>query len=250
VPVKGRYSADELAQLAAAVGPRRGWDFSRMSVSRQPVPWHYPAVVRRYLRAHSRVLDVGTGGGEQLTALASSFRAGVGVDIDPVMVAAAVDHAGGTPNLRFQVSTEQLEAVDDTFDVVLSRHAPVGFEAVRAHLASRGYLITQQVGERNMANVQDALGQQAAAPPLSEDAARAAGLVVLAFAEYDVEYVVHDVESLVFWLSALDLRHADLPGGEAVASVEVFNEILRGNVDHRGFVTNEHRYLMVAQRIN
>jgi hypothetical protein len=148
------------------------------------------------------------------------------------------------------VSTEQLEAVDDRFDVVLSRHAPLGFEAAPAHLASRGYLITQQVGERNMANVRDALGQQVAAPPLSRDAADAAGLVVLAFADYDVEYVVHDVESLVFWLSALDLRHTDLPGGEAVDSVEVFNEILRGNVDHRGFVTNEHRYLMVAQRIN
>jgi len=30
--------------------------------------------------------------------------------------------------------------------------------------------------------------------------------------EYDVEYVVRDVESLVFWLSALDLPHADLDG--------------------------------------
>ena len=66
--------------------------------------------------------------------------------------------------------------------------------------------------------------------------------------KYHVEYVVHDVESLVFWLSSLDLRHADLAGGTAVASVEVFNEILRGNVDDRGFITNEHRYLMVAQR--
>ncbi len=248
--MKGRYSADELAQLAGAVRARRGWDFSRMSVDRQPVPWSYPDVVRRYLTVRSRVLDVGTGGGEQLMALASSFRAAIGVDIDPVMVAAAADHASGTSNLRFQVSTEQLESVHDSFDVVLARHAPVGLKAVWAHLANGGYLITQQVGERNMANVRDALGQRAAAPPLSRDAAAVAGLVVIAFAEYDVEYVVHDVESLVFWLSALDLRHADLPGGEAVASVEVFNEILRGNIDHRGFVTNEHRYLMVAQRIN
>lgn len=63
----------------------------------------------------------------------------------------------------------------------------------------------------------------------------------------DAEYVVRDIESLVFWLNALDLDHADVDGRSGVASAATLNLILAGNVDERGFVTNEHRYLVVLQ---
>ena len=75
----------------------------------------------------------------------------------------------------------------------------------------------------------------------------ASGLRPLAFLEYDVEYVVCDIESLVFWLNALDTAHADIDGPSALASAAILNRILAGNVDEHGFVTNEHRYLAIAQ---
>jgi hypothetical protein len=43
------------------------------------------------------------------------------------------------------------------------------------------------------------------------------------------------------------MPHADLDGSAALADVEVLNAILHSNVDERGFVTNTHRYLAVAQ---
>jgi hypothetical protein len=49
--------------------------------------------------------------------------------------------------------------------------------------------------------------------------------------EYDVKYVVRDIESLVFSLNALDSLHADMVGSSALASVERLNKILRGNED-------------------
>jgi len=63
----------------------------------------------------------------------------------------------------------------------------------------------------------------------------------------DVEYVVRDIESLVFWLNALDANHADVDGKSALASAASLNRVLAGNVDERGFVTNEHRYLAIAE---
>jgi hypothetical protein len=36
-------------------------------------------------------------------------------------------------------------------------------------------------------------------------------------------------------------------GASALASAAVLNRVLAGNVDERGFVTNEHRYLVIAQ---
>jgi len=61
--------------------------------------------------------------------------------------------------------------------------------------------------------------------------------------------VVHDIESLAFWLNALDPAHADVDGHSALASAATLNRVLAGNVDERGFVTNEHRYLAIAQSL-
>lgn len=44
---------EELRCIAASVGERQGWDFSRVQDERDPVPWDYIDVVRRYLRPSS-----------------------------------------------------------------------------------------------------------------------------------------------------------------------------------------------------
>jgi SAM-dependent methyltransferase len=240
------YSQQALDELLADVAPRRGWDFSCMKVLRQPVPWDYQDVVLQYLRPSDDVLDVGTGGGEKLADLAGSFSHGLGIDVDAkmVQVAGEISAAG---NVDFRVCSEQLETIAEKFDVIIDRHAPFDLAAVAAHLKPGGYFITQQVGELNMACVKAALGQQTSAPVIHRQAISDSGLRLLAFMEYDVEYVVRDIESLVFWLNALDSLHADLEGGAALASVVSLNQILAGNVDERGFVTNEYRYLAVAQ---
>jgi SAM-dependent methyltransferase len=219
-----------------------------MNELRQPVPWDYHDVVLRYLRSSDVVLDVGTGAGERLRDLAPSFGHGLGIDADPEMVRLARENPAAG-NLSFRVCSEQLESVPETFDVILDRHAPFGLSAVAAHLRPGGYFITQQVGERNMACVKAALGQPPSPPPIQRQAIAASGLRPLAFLEYDVEYVVCDIESLVFWLNALDASHADVDGKSALASATILNRVLAGNVDERGFVTNEHRYLAIAQPV-
>jgi SAM-dependent methyltransferase len=242
------YSQQALDQLLAGTRTRRGWDFSGMNVLRQPVPWEYRDVVLRYLRPSDVVLDIGTGGGETLGDLARSFGHGLGIDADPEMVLlASRNRAAG--NLDFRVCSERLELVPETFDVIIDRQAPFDLSAVAAHLKPGGYFITQQVGERNMACVKAALGLSVSRPAIQRQAIAASGLQPLAFMEYDVEYAVCDIESLVFWLNALDPGHADVDGQSALAGATILNRVLAGNVDERGFVTNEHRYLAVAQRL-
>jgi len=244
--VKGSYSQHELNELLTNSQPRTGWDFSQMRTLRAPVPWDYGDVVARYLAPSYEVLDVGTGDGRQFASLAGKFRRGLGIDTDPEMIRlAAREHS--SPSLEFRVGGARLEGVATSFPVIINRHATIDFGAVVAHLKPGGYFITQQVGERNMACVKQALGQSAGLPAISAQELAGAGLRVVAFCEYDVEYVVCDVESLVFWLDALDLAHAGLEGAAVVMSVATFNKVLAGNVDRRGFVTNEHRYLAIGQ---
>jgi len=239
------YSPEALDELLAQLPPRRGWNFSCMNVLRQPAPWNYHDLVVRYLRPTDSVLDIGTGGGETFSQLASFFARGLGLDMDAEMIQLATANST-SGNVSFRVSSARLEAVSETFDVILDRHAPFDLDAIAAHLKLAGYFVTQQVGERNMACVKAALGQEITQLPVQRQAFAASGLRLLAFLEYDVEYVVRDIESLLFWLRALDGIHADLDGSAALASVDALNRVLAGNVDERGFVTNEHRYLAVA----
>jgi SAM-dependent methyltransferase len=243
--VKDRYTEEELAGVLARAPRRSGWDFSGMRDLREPVPWDYPEVVARYLRAGDEVLDVGTGGGEQFGELAACFGRGLGIDVDPAMVDQA-RRASAVPHVEFRVGSHRLEEVTGTFDVVLNRQAPFDLAAVAAHLKPGGYFITQQVGERNMRCVKEALGQSPGGPVIAAGQVADAGLRLVAFGEYDVQYVVADIDSLVFWLGGLDAAHADLDGSSALASAAALNRILAGNVDERGFVTNEHRYLAIA----
>jgi len=244
--VRDQYTQAELDELVAATAPRAGWDFSRMRAVSAPTPWEYTEVVARYLRPSDEVLDVGTGDGVRFARLAGKFRHGLGIDPDPEMVRLAVQRPG-PENLEFRLGDARLEDVASTFPVIINRHANLDWLAIAAHLEPGGYFITQQVGERNMACVRAALGQPDEGPVIDAGRIADAGLRLVAYGEFDVEYLVRDIESLVFWLSALDALHADLDGSAAVASAAALNEILSGHVDERGFVTNEHRYLVVAQ---
>ncbi|MGG7462947.1 class I SAM-dependent methyltransferase [Plantibacter sp. YIM 135347] len=283
------YTRRELDAIVATVSPRTGWDFSRMATRRAAVPWEYEAVVAARIGPGDRVLDVGTGGGERFLSLAPRFVSdivsgvgvsrgvsdgvfggvsggfsGLGIDIDPEMVAIATANGREVPQVSFRQSSEQLETVTEHFDVILNRHAPFSLSAVRDHLAPDGRFITQQVGERNMLNIKGVLGGGRAgergdagegddagirplpSAPISRSQFEGSGFRLVDFQEYDVEYVVEDAQSLVFWLQALDLLHADVDGSEALADVDAFNAILDGNVIDGVFVTNEHRYLAEA----
>jgi SAM-dependent methyltransferase len=244
--MKESYSQQELDGLLAATQPRVGWNFSRMNDLRAGVPWEYEDIVRQYSQSSFDVLDIGTGDGARLMALAGSFGWGFGIDSDPEMVRQAARSAN-VPNVDFGVCSARLEGISATFPLIINRHAPVDLQAIAGHLEPGGHFITQQVGERNMACVRMALGLPVGQPPITAAQVTEAGLQLISFREYDVEYVVRDIESLVFWLNALDLAHADLDGSAALARADALNAILADNIDRRGFVTNEHRYLIVAQ---
>jgi SAM-dependent methyltransferase len=244
--MKQSYSQQELDDLLASTQPRVGWDFSRMNVLRPAVPWEYQDVVRQYARPSYDVLDIGTGDGVRLRALAGSFGWGFGIDADIEMVRLAA-RTTDVPNVDFGVCSARLEGISATFPLIINRHAPLDLQAIASHLQPGGHFITQQVGERNMACVRAALEFPADEPPITARQVTEAGLRPISFREYDVEYVVRDIESLVFWLNALDLMHANLNGAAALASADTLNAVLADNVDERGFVTNEHRYLVVAQ---
>src|SRR4051812_1687261 len=145
---------EELKRIADSVGERQGWDFSRMQVDCDPMPWDYLEVVTRYLKPTDRVLDVGTGGGEKFIQLSAHFGEGVGIDLDSEMVAAAQRNLPQAAPIHFeQMSINALAFEDHHFDVVLNRQAPIAADEIARVLKPEGYFITQQIGAFNMQNI-------------------------------------------------------------------------------------------------
>ena len=251
------YSVDELQTIADEIGTRSGWDFSRMHTEREPVPWDYPDVVARYLTPTDTVLDVGTGGGERLLGLANRFRKGVGIDPDPDMVRVAQANAAraATTHVTFQqAGAEDLTSFPrETFDVVLTRHAPASAPGLHRVTNAGGYFVYQGVGARNMENIRLAFhtgsatqvdkGQRALLSGLRES-----GWTIVAQGEYNVRYLVRDLPSLLFWFSAIAGAN-EVPSDFAIERHHgVINDIIQRYGSDRGIETNEHRTLLIARK--
>ena len=264
----GRVTVEQLRAITRSVGERRGWDFSALRDERDPVPWDYHDVVRRYLHPGCRVLDVGTGGGERFLELVPLIGAGTGIDASPDMVATA--RANTPAALAGKVSftvmdAGRLDLPDRGFDLVLNRHAPVYAAEIARVLRPGGFFITQQVGGRNTQSIFTAFGWESnaafwrsyfsapGAPPapdsLDGPATLAAaftrlGCITRAVAEYDVAYWLSDLDSFVFFLKAVPLPERFDPD----LHWHQVNRALSDCGSARGIQTNEHRELLITQK--
>lgn len=243
------YSVADLGTISALVGRRNGWDFSRMHTSHPATPWEYLSVVRGHLRTTDTVIDIGTGGGERLLELSTDARQLLGVDPDPEMITRARELAAdkGITSVHFETGTGA--EILEQFDVVIDRHAPFETQVVHRLLRPGGRFVTQQVGEHNMRNVREAFQLEAnASAPIGPEMFVQTGFIIKRFDEYDVDYVIRDMDSLVFWLQALDETHSDFGGFDSEKDADAINRLLSTSLTADGVVTNEHRYLLVAAK--
>lgn len=249
-----KVTHEQLSQIAAAVGERSGWDFSRMRTSREPVPWDYLELAPRYLKPTDVILDVGTGGGEKFLAFAPHVSFGVGIDLDPAMIRVARVNAAGRENVSFAtMGAEALALPDGAFDVVLTRHAPVEVAEVVRVLRPGGYFVSQQVGARNMANIRRAFATGSDTQYNVEERARIDGFTrlgceIVATGAYDVRYWVEDIPSLVFWLRAIAGAN-EVPAGFTIErDWRTVSRIIARYSTARGIETNEHRTLLIVRK--
>ena len=186
-----------------------GWDFSSLAgrVHEDEVPWDLTAETRRLLRSASRVLDMGTGGGEHLATLADAL---------PSDTTATEGWAPNLPVARralaplgIDVVAYDAEAVpaepmpfdDGRFDLVLARHEAFDAAEVARVLAPGGVLLTQQVGGDDAAEAHALFGAPSAYPdmllPVVAASVAAAGLEVEESASWSGTTRFDDVGALV-----------------------------------------------------
>jgi SAM-dependent methyltransferase len=214
---------DELVTEAVAA-PFTGWDFSWLDArsTTEDLPWSYDAEVARYSGSARAMLDMGTGGGEQLarisprpvrTIATESWRPNVSIaahTLKPLGI--PLIHCDGAPD---NMSDEGLSAApdragllpfaDSALDLVINRHESFRADELARVLAPGGTFLTQQVDYHSDDALFELLGLDPPdAPqtwlPLATAQLSAAGLTVThSAAGEEIRYFAH-VGAVIYYL--------------------------------------------------
>lgn len=237
------------------VGKENGWDFSQIRVKSNGVGWNFYEEVRKKAQGDSVLLDIGTGGGENIIHIASSFLFVVGIDLANGMIqtARANIQKSNVHNVNcFEMDAAQLQFPDEFFDVVSCCHAPFSAKEVRRVLKKGGVFLTQQVSEADKWNLKETFGRGQAFG--EEDGQLKIGYIkeledagfssIQSFDYNAVEYYER-VEDVIFLLKHTPI----IPNfGRVRGDFDQFNQFVRNNQAEKGIKTNAKRFKIVAQR--
>lgn len=129
-----------------------GWDFSHIEgrLIEEKLPWDYRARLKEFLKPYTRLLDMGTGGGEFLLSLKHPFHltsVTEGFEPNYELCVKKLSPLGIT--VKKSVDGEPLPFEDESFDLVINRHEFYDISEVRRVLKKGGHFITQQAGGEN-----------------------------------------------------------------------------------------------------
>lgn len=232
-----------------------GWDFSHIKSrwSSEPLPWDYKTIVEKYLEPSQDLLDVGTGGGEFLLSLNHPH--------DHTSVTEA-----WTPNIK--LCRERLEPLgirvyetagdaklpvsDNTFDIVINRHAAYDLDEVSRILKPSGFFITQQVGGDNNRLLAKRLNpvDQPLFPDhsLTKEIPRfqAHGFEIKYSSEAFPEVRFNDVGAVVYFAKIIEWEFPNFSVDRNFAQLCALQVELCKN----GYITSrEHRFIVAAQNL-
>src|SRR6266508_2660781 len=199
---------EELVAEGAAV-PVEGWDFSWFEgrAAEQRPSWGYARLMSERMATASRALDLQTGGGEVLAAVAKPPPVLVATEGWAPNAALAQQRLAPLGGVVVHVGEDaDLPFADDSCDLVVSRHpVTVRWEEVARVLAPGGTYLSQQVGSGSVRELTDFMMDpqplsDARSPQRAVAAAEAAGLVVVDLQHETLRTVFNDVAAVVVFL--------------------------------------------------
>jgi SAM-dependent methyltransferase len=179
-------------------------------IEAQP-PWSYETRAAELMQRTTRLLDLGTGGGERLLALRDHWPTAVAVTEDyPLNVALARERLAP---LGVRVEEAELDEShplpfeDRAFDLVLNRHSGLNCAEVARVLARGGVFLTQQVHGLWAQDLIAAFGTRPQWPHATEayyaPRLEEAGLVLDLVQSWQGDLAFTDVAAIVYYLKAV-----------------------------------------------
>jgi len=228
-----------------------GWSFPKDSWRRLglPVPWDYAGLVREAGQSSTSVLDMGTGGGELLTEVASSLPDRVVATEEwPINVPVAKKRLSKLGIETVHCRSVQLPFKNASFDLVLNRHEDLEPKEVARVVRPGGRIITQQVGRENWKELGKYFPDRADFGDHRKRYAEgfeSAGLKITSNLSHDCKVAYDELGDLVFMLVVTPWT---VPGFSLERDVDKLLALDAGCRTANGLELTESRYLLIADK--
>lgn len=243
----------EYQKFYGEIGKLNGWDFSQIRVSSDKPDWEFNEEVIERCNKTDSLLDIGTGGGENLLKISPAVLNAVGIDLSGEMISSAKKNLkrSGQTNVDFvHMSSEDLQFPEGYFNIVTSRHAPFDSVKVAKVLKKSGIFITQQVSEGDKLNIKKTFGRgqcfNESDGTLKEKyrkELKGAGFSKIQVYDYNILEYYERHEDLLFLL-----QHTPIISkfGEDKKDLRLWNAFIENNQTAEGICTNSKRFLIAA----
>lgn len=127
----------------------KNWDFSKIKYDEENLTqWDMYDILRKNSNAQSKILDLGTGGGEKVLTKFPDVSEILATDFSEEMIKTANYNLkkGNKTNITFrQMDNLKMDTPNDYFDVVVARHTCIDAKQIYNTLKSNGILIVRGV---------------------------------------------------------------------------------------------------------
>ncbi|KYG34107.1 class I SAM-dependent methyltransferase [Alkalihalobacillus trypoxylicola] len=237
------------------VGVVNGWDFSNLQVEAEGVKWDFYHEVNKKSETSDILLDIGTGGGENIIKMAplKLFLAGIDFSMGMLETAKANLKKSKVKNVRFShMSSEHLQFPTGFFDVISACHAPFTSTEVAKVLKDNGLFLTQQVSEADKLNLKKAFGRGQSFGEVDGTLKKKyikelyeSGFTKVNSFEYDAIEYYKRTDDLIFLLNHTPI----IPDfGSKEGDIEILNDFIKNNQTEKGICTNSKRFLIIANK--
>lgn len=231
-----------------------GWDFSHLDGrwnDTAPLPWDYRALALDAIKPDSRLLDIGTGGGEFLLTLGHDPRLTSVTEAWPPN-AELCRQTLAPLGIRVEEITDEahLPFRDGEFDVIIDRHESFVPSELYRLLPRGGVFLTQQVGGRNDIELIEAMG---CAPQFTgfelastRSELEAAGFRILESGESFTPMRFFDTGAVVYFCHVIEWEF----GGFSVDTHLERLLAIEDEIREKGYMEcSNHRFMIKAERL-
>lgn len=127
----------------------KDWNFDEFEIKTiRKTNWDMFELLKRLTNENSKVLDLGTGGGEKVLKKFPNVKEILGTDLSTEMIKTANKNLkmSGRKNITFRkMNNLNMDTPKEYFDVVVARHTPTDPKQIYETLKPNGYLIVQGI---------------------------------------------------------------------------------------------------------
>jgi SAM-dependent methyltransferase len=248
---RAERTIEELRPFVEEARAFSGWSFGEERIRRiEPgEPWDYEAIAREYARNSRRVVDLGTGGGEALSRIASGVAARfIATEEWHVNAPVARDRLRPLGIDVLRASSLHLPIADTAVDLVLDRHEELAPRECARILRAGGAVVTQQCGPDNWREFRDffprAMVFEDHYDTYPEELV-AAGLEIVRHERHEYRVAFRSLGDVVFMLLTAPWTVPDFDPERDIDALLALEDALTAE---EGIVMTETRYLLIARK--